>query len=284
VFPRDGTGLLASGARRETAPEAEEVAAMTIDELRAGVPAALAQGPIEITVVGDVDVDAAIAAVASTFGALPARGDAATPAPASAQRSFPAPTDAPVRLTHTGPADQAMGFVAWPTTDQVGDRTTARQLSILSEVLQLRLNEEIREKQGLAYSPNAASSTSDVYPGYGYMAVSAQTPPDALPKLFETVDAIAADLRDTPVSEDELNRARRPAVERIRRNMADNAYWLQQLSEAQSEPASLDQTRSQITTLEAVSAADLQRLAREYLTPATAWRLEIVSDKGPAAQ
>ncbi|UQV18083.1 hypothetical protein MU852_15185 [Brevundimonas albigilva] len=97
------------------------------------------------------------------------------------------------------------------------------------------------------------------------------------------MDAIAADLRDTPVSEDELNRARLPAVERIRRSMADNAYWLQQLSEAQSEPASLDQTRNQIAVLEAVTAADLQRLARQYLTPAAAWRLEVVSDKAGAA-
>ena len=284
VFQRDGTGLLASGDRREAAPSVEEISAMTIEELRAGVPAALAQGPIEITVVGDVEIEAVIAAVASTFGALPPRGDAPDPAPASAQRRFPAPTETPVRLTHTGPADQAMGFIAWPTTDQIGDRTTARQLSILAEVLQLRLNEEIREKLGLAYSPNAASSASDVYPGYGYLAASAQTPPDALPVLFETIAAIAADLRDNPVSEDELNRARRPAVERTRRSMADNAYWLQQLSEAQSEPASLDQTRSQIATLEAVTAADLQRLAREYLRAETAWRLEIVSDKAPSAQ
>lgn len=283
VFQRDGSGLLASGDRRETLPTAEEVAAMSIDELRAGVPAALAHGPIEITVVGDVDVDAAIAAVASTFGALPARGPAPTPAPASAQRRFPAPDAAPARLTHDGPADQALGFVAWPTTDQIGDRTAARQLSILSDVLQLRLNDEIREKQGLAYSPNAGSNSSDIYPGYGYVSVTAQTPPEALPKLFETVDAIAADLRDTPVSEDELNRARLPAVERIRRSMADNAYWLQQLSEAQSEPASLDQTRNQIAVLEAVTAADLQRLARQYLTPAAAWRLEVVSDKAGAA-
>lgn len=282
VFQRDGSGLLASGDRRETFPTAEEIAAMSIDELRSGVPAALAHGPIEITVVGDVDVDAAIAAVASTFGALPARGPAPTPAPASAQRRFPAPDAAPARLMHEGPADQALGFVAWPTTDQIGDRTTARQLSILSDVLQLRLNDEIREKQGLAYSPNAGSNSSDIYPDYGYVSVTAQTPPEALPKLFETVDAIAADLRDNPVSEDELNRARLPAVERIRRSMADNAYWLQQLSEAQSEPASLDQTRSQIAVLESVSPADLQRLARQYLTPAAAWRLEVVSDKAAA--
>ena len=90
---------------------------------------------------------------------------------------------------------------------------------------------------------------------------------------------IAADLRDNPVSEDELNRARRPAVERLRRSMADNGYWLTQLSEAQSDPASLDQTRNNIAVLEAVTAADLQSLARQYLKPDAAWRAEVVSDK-----
>ena len=93
------------------------------------------------------------------------------------------------------------------------------------------------------------------------------------------MDVIAADLRDNPVSEDELNRARRPAVERLRRSMADNGYWLTQLSEAQSDPASLDQTRNNIAVLEAVTAADLQRLAQQYLKPETAWRAEVVSDK-----
>jgi zinc protease len=229
--------------------------------------------------VGDLTVEDAIAAVAPTFGALPARGAAPTPPAGSAERRFPAPTATPVRLTHTGQAEQALGVVAWPTTDQIGDRTTSRQLSLLSAVLQLRLNEDIREKQGLAYSPNAGSSTSDVFPGYGYMVVAAETAPESLPKLFTAVDAIAADLRDNPIGEDELNRARRPALERLRRSMADNGYWLTQLSEAQSDPASLDQTRNNIAVLEAVTAADLQRLAQHYLKPDTAWRAEVVSDK-----
>jgi zinc protease len=197
-------------------------------------------------------------------------------------RKFPAPTATPVQLYHTGPAEQALGFVAWPTTDQVEDRKTARQLSILSDVLQLRLNDEIREKQGLAYSPSAGSTASDTYPGYGFISVTAETPPAALPKLFETVDAIGADLRDNPISEDELNRARRPAVERIRRSMADNGYWLTQLSQAQSDPATLDQTRNQIATLEAVTAADLQALARQYLKSDSAWRATVTAQ--PAAQ
>lgn len=282
VFQRDASGLLASGDARETTPTAEQIAAIQIDDIRSGVRSALAQGPVEITVVGDVDVEAVIAAVGSTFGALPSRGEAPTPPAGSKVRKFPAPTATPVQLHHTGPAEQALGFVAWPTTDQVEDRKTARQLSILSDVLQLRLNDEIREKQGLAYSPSAGSTASDTYPGYGFISVTAETPPTALPKLFETVDAIAADLRDNPISEDELNRARRPAVERIRRSMADNGYWLTQLSQAQSDPATLDQTRNQIATLEAVTAADLQALARQYLKSDSAWRATVTAQ--PAAQ
>ena len=282
VFQRDASGLLASGDARETTPTAEQIAAIQIDDIRSGVRSALAQGPVEITVVGDVDIDAVIAAVSSTFGALPSRGEAPTPPAGSTVRKFPAPTATPVHLYHTVPAEQALGFVAWPTTDQVEDRKTARQLSILSDVLQLRLNDEIREKQGLAYSPSAGSTASDTYPGYGFISVTAETPPAALPKLFETVDAIAADLRDNPISEDELNRARRPAVERIRRSMADNGYWLTQLSQAQSDPATLDQTRNQIATLEAVTAADLQALARQYLKSDSAWRATVTAQ--PAAQ
>ena len=187
-----------------------------------------------------------------------------------------------MRLTHTGPAEQALGVIAWPTTDQIADRAPARQLSILADVLQLRLNEEIREKQGLAYSPSASASSSDVFPGYGSISVAAEVPPAALPTLYQAVDAIAADLRDNPVSDDELNRARRPAVERLRRSMADNTYWLGQLSNAQTKPETLDQTRNHLATLEAVTAADLQRLAQQYLKPEAAWRAEVVSDKAPA--
>ena len=279
VFQRDASGLLAGGDKRAATPTVDEVAAMTIEQLREGVRQGLASGPIEITVVGDVEVDAVIAAVAATFGALPDRGARPAPPAGSDQRRFPAPTASPVRLTHSGPANQAMGFVAWPTTDSIDDRTQARQLSILADVLQLRLNEDIREKQGLAYSPGAGSTVSDVFPDYGYLSAAAETSPDKLPTLFAAIDAIAADLRDRPIEEDELNRARRPAVEALRRGMADNGYWLTQLAEAQSDPASLDQTRRHIANLEAVTVADIQRLARTWLKPDTAWRAEVVSSQ-----
>ena len=282
AFGIQAAGLLASGDKRETVPAASDIAAFTLDELKQGVTEGLASGPIDIIMVGDVAVDDAVAAVATTFAALPARAAAAQPLPGSDQRRFPAPTAQPVRLTHTGPAEQALGYIAWPTTDAVDDRTEARKVNILAEVFKLRVLEEIREKQALAYSPRVGSSASDVFKGYGSIFVMAETAADKIPAFYAAVDAITASLRDTPVTEDELNRARLPVIETLRRSQAGNEYWLGQLEDLAAKPASLEQIQTHISDLESFTAADIQAAARQYLTANTAWKAEVVSDKAPA--
>ncbi len=277
AFQLDGSGLLASGDKRESLPTAEEVAAWTIEDLRADVTSGLASGPIDVIVVGDTTVDAAIASVASTFGALPARGPDAQPAAGATVLRFPAPTTDPVRLTHTGPAEQGLAYIAWPTTDAVGDRTDARQASILAEVLKLRVLEEIRERQALAYSPGVRASASDVYEDYGSISISAETAADKLGAFYAAVDGIAASLRDAPPSEDELNRARLPVIESLRRSQASNEYWLTQLADVAERPADVEQTLTHISDLEAITPADIQTLAQKYLRSETAWRATVTS-------
>ena len=277
AFGIQAAGLLASGDKRETVPAASDIAAFTLDELKQGVTQGMASGPIDIVMVGDVTVEDAVKAVASTFAALPTRAPAAQPLPGSDQRHFPAPTAQPVRLTHTGPAEQALAYVAWPTTDAVDDRTEARKVSILAEVFKLRVLDEIREKQALAYSPRVSSSASDVFKGYGSISVMAETAADKIPAFYAAVDAIIASLRDTPVTEDELNRARLPTIESLRRSQAGNEYWLGQLEDLAAKPASVEQIQTHITDLESFTPADIQAAARQYLKPGTAWKAEVVS-------
>ncbi len=286
AFQLQASGLLASGDKRQSFPSAEEVAAWTIEDLRAGVTRGLASGPIDVIVVGDVTVDDAIAAVAPTLGALPSRGPDAAPAPGATELRFPAGVAEPVRLTHTGPAEQALGYIAWPTTDAVGDRTEARRASILAEVLKLRVLEEIREKQALAYSPNVGASASDTFEGYGSISITAQTAPETLPAFYAAVEAIVAGLKDAPIDEDELNRARLPVIESLRRSQAGNEYWLGQLADVAARPDEVQQTLTHISDLEAITPADIQQLARQYLRPDTAWRATVTSSQpaeSPAA-
>ena len=45
---------------------------------------------------------------------------------------------------------------------------------ILIAVIQLRLNEEVREKLGIAYSPGSAANSSSVFPDYGFQIMLAE--------------------------------------------------------------------------------------------------------------
>ncbi|MEJ1972752.1 MAG: hypothetical protein WDM96_09920 [Lacunisphaera sp.] len=108
--------LLANGDPRFGLPADKAVLlARTLAEAKAWIAPQLAHGALEIYLVGDLDVDAAIAAVAQTIGALPPRE--ARPALADLKKvSFPAQ---PFTKSYTIDSEIPKGNVVvyWPTTD-----------------------------------------------------------------------------------------------------------------------------------------------------------------------
>ncbi len=277
VFSREGQALLRSGDIRWRFPTTEDFRAAKLETLRAAL-SGMNRGPIEVIVVGDISVDTAVEEVAATFGALP---PAVTPPPEAAAVRFPAATPEPVRLTHKGRADQAMAMVAWPGVDFAGHPQEARKLRMLQLVLELRLIDELRERQGVTYSPDSDLEASWAFPGYGYVSASVQAPPDKLEAFFQAVAAIAKDLRDHPITADEMERARKPRVEAITKAQSTNEYWMAQLEGAQTDPRRLDAIRATISGLERVTAADVQAAAQQYMRDDKAWRMVIVPEGAP---
>jgi zinc protease len=275
VLNRDLGQLLHSGDRRWGLPTPAEIAAETPADLKALVAPALASGSIEVVVVGDTTVDKAIEAVASTFGALPAR-PAPSPPPQTSTVRFPAPTPTPVVRTHGGRADQAIGFVAWPTSDFLSDTQRARTLRLLGDLMRERLLDKIRKDEGLTYSPSASSAPSDAFPGYGYISARVEIPPGKLDGFFRDVAAIAADLKATDITPDELARIRTPAVDDLEKRRQSNEYWLNALAGAQADPRRLAAIRTSEAQLGRVTAEDLRRAAQTWLDDAKAWKLEVV--------
>lgn len=274
VMARDLDGLLHPGDQRWAFPSREQIAGAKLDDFKALVDPALTDGPIEVVVVGDTTVEKAIQAVARTFGALPARAE--TPlAEAQRQVDFPAGVEKPVVITHKGREDQSIGFVAWRTSDFFADPQRARDTSVMGEVLKLRLLEELRESQGATYSPSVAYSHSLVWSGWGYVSASVEVPPAKLPAFFEDVKKIAAELRTTEVSADELARAKKPRVDQIEKARETNGYWLSQLSGAQADPRRLDAVRAMVPGTERVTAADVRRAAELVLKDDSMWMLEV---------
>jgi zinc protease len=279
VFGREAGVLLRSGDRRWATPSREEMAASSIEDARRLLAPALAGGPLEVIIVGDVTVDEAISRTAATFGALPARQASSVPA-AARQVRFPAP--GLERRTHKGRADQGLAFIAWPTSDFYADPRGSRALNVLAQVLNLRLIDEIREKQGTTYSPSAGHSPSDVFQGYGYLAANIQAPPEKLEGFFGDATKIAQDLRDRPVTADELQRARQPLIENLQRQRAGNEWWLSQLAGAQERPERVQSIRESLEQYQSLTPADLQAAARRYLADGKTWRMMVLPEAKPA--
>lgn len=284
IFNRDLGGLMHGGDQRWTFPSREQIASSSLSELRSVVDNPLTKGEIEIVIVGDTTVDKAVAAVADTFGALPARpGD--PPLPGAEKAPFPAPSAQPVLRTHKGRADQAALFMAWRTDDLFSNLQRSRDVSILGQVVQLRLIDELREKQGATYSPNASSTASVTFKNWGYLGVSMEVPPEKLDDVVASIRKIAADLRDKPISDDELERAKKPRIDQIEKARVTNEYWLSALSGAQNDPRLLDATRSVLAGLARVTPADVQKAAKTYLGDDQSWLLLVKPEAGaPAAK
>jgi len=274
VVGRDLAGLMHPNDGRWTFPSRQDIAAGSIDQLKAAVGQPLSTGQIEVVVVGDTTVEKAVAAVAETFGALPVRTGA--PAPVEAKQiGFPAPSRTPVIRTHKGRADQGLLFMAWKTDDLFSDLQRSRNIQVLAQVMQLRLIDELREKQGATYSPSVSATANATFPGWGYLGLSVEVPPEKLDQVVASVRKIAADLRDKPVSADELERAKLPRIDQLEKARETNEYWLGALSGAQTDPRLLDATRSVIAGLQRVSAADVQKAARAFLSDDKSWTFEV---------
>ena len=274
VLRRDLAGLLRNGDRRWTFPSRQEIAQAKLDDLKAAIAPGLATGPIEVVIVGDTTVEKAIDATAATFGALPPRPLATGPV-TGAGVTFPAPVATPVIRTHGGRADQAIAYMAWPADDFFADTRRARATQVMSDILKLRLLDELREKQGATYSPSVGYVASQTWTGYGYLAASMEAPPALMDGFFRDVAKIAADLRDTPVTADELARAKTPRLDALEKAKATNEYWLGQLTGAQTDPRRLAATRSVTAQVESVTAADVQAAAQRYLRDDKAWKLVV---------
>ena len=154
--------------------------------------------------------------------------------------------------------------LSWPTTDG-RDLRSALTRDLLAAVIQIRVLEKLREELGATYSPESVSNASPAPDGFGHMLVATQAAPDKAELVIATIREIAAELRATAGE-------RRPAAARaaadpraLPRAAAPERHLATAVALAQSRPDRLDRRRRRAEVLEAVTAADLQAAAREYL-------------------
>jgi zinc protease len=248
-------------ARYNSVPTPEDLKQTSVAAIKSIVSQDM-NGPIDITVVGDVELAKVIESVANTFGSLPKLTAHAT---VISPISMPARQSQPIVVRHQGREDQAEYTENWILPDHFTKPEISTVASVAQAVLEQRLVDTIREKMGMTYSPSASSVSSMRIHGLGYFYAGIETPEANFEKFHALLGEQLDQLAKTAVSQDELDRAKQPIIEGIIKSKENNAYWLGRLILLPKVPMMRDQMLHQQELTQAVSSLDVQAFFADYL-------------------
>lgn len=253
---------------RYSVPDQTKLSNYTIDQVKAWFDPQLAEGAMELSIVGDFDQKTLLADLLSTLGTLPERKlEPSKETPQTRDISLP---DAPAKKTFTydSKIPQAVATAIWKTPGIRNNIPEFRRFNVLSEIYGDRLREEVREKLGASYSPNAGASGSDSLNNFGYLIAQAVCKPDDVPRLLDTMEKMAAELAEKGASQDELDRAIAPTLSSLEKSLRDNGYWLSTvLSGSQTNPERLEYARNRDEDYRSIDLKTVNELAATYYLP-----------------
>ena len=277
VLTRDLDWLLRDRDPRFATPTPDEVRAATPAKFREVWSRLLAQGPIEVSVFGDIDPAATVEALGRTFGALPPRGELPE-AIARRQVDVPASSDEPVVLRHGGDADQAAALIAWPTGGGADGIRMSRKLDLLAQLFANRLIDGLRERSGTAYSPMAVSNWPRDVDSGGNLLALVQLSSNDVDAFFDEAEVIANDLATTGPSSDELARVLEPMRQFITRAQTGHTFWLNQLEGSTIEPVRAAVLPSLGYDYMSTTPEEVRQLASRYLLGNQGFRVVVLPE------
>jgi zinc protease len=262
---REMEAWLHGGDPRYTTAPVEKLSSYTIKDARDWLTPELEKGYLELSIVGDFDPAVILPNLLATFGALPGRAATAPLLTDVRKVKFP---NAPASktLTYESKIPQAVALNLWKTAGLRGNMREFRRLNILAEILGDRLREEIREKLGTSYSPNAGADGSDALDNFAYVVSQSIGKPEDLQTLLNTMREQADRLATKGATADELDRALKPTIGILEKSHRDNKYWLTTvLSQCQADPKRLELARSRDADYKSITLKEINTLAQKYL-------------------
>jgi zinc protease len=245
-------------------PPIEQLSSVDMQQVQELMEPLLKDAPLEVSVVGDVDVDQVVKYAAQTFGAMPQRRERIDTSEL-VKGVFIRP-GVTVESSIDTADEKASLMMYFPTCDGFDD-ARRRNIMFLGKVVDDRLRLEVRERLGAAYSPGAGGQASSVFEGLGGIVIQAAGDPAETKVLIDACLGVAQDLAENGISQDEVNRLSEPLLNQVRDAMRTNSFWLNSINDAQSNPEGLHSLRTIEEFYANISVDDLTALAAEYLQP-----------------
>jgi zinc protease len=278
---RELGGVIRPNDQRWRPIEKAEMQAVTVERFRDFFMPYLAQGPVNVIIVGDIELAQAIDAVRRTVGALPRR-PAPVVAPGAGILNPPGPDPQPRRFTHQGDPDQAYAVIGWSTIGGEDNIRPRRALALAANMFEARLFDRLREQEGATYAPNAVHLAADNFARWGIFYAAAEVRPASVDTFFRIAREIVTDLATRPAQADEFERALNPVISGIERRIATNSYWLGALEDWDRNPRAIETVRTYLADYRALTPEDVRRAVATYVTDQGDWSMLVLPARATA--
>lgn len=148
------------------------------------------------------------------------------------------------------------------------DALESLKLSVLEEILDIKLTESLREKMSGVYSVSVGSEFNDIpYPNH-YLKISIPSAPESVAVLVEAAKNEVAALRKLGPSAADLAKVKETFLTKLAMAQKENSYWLTQISAFDYYGRKLKQIPTfSKALLDKITVENLQQAAARYLDP-----------------
>ena len=265
--------LIGGGDPRLKFPTAEQIQKIRAEEAQKWLESLIANAPIEVAIVGDMDRDRMLKLALKYLGALSKRPR--TDPELAKLRQIQVkegPLEAKIEVSTITPR----GFVltGWRGTNlhEVKDR---RLLDLAAGILSSRMQSEIREKRGLTYSIECSSTPATSYPETGFFGTDFSADPRKVDEAAKVARQMMLDFVQNGPTEAEMQTVRNQVKNIIETQQKEPGYWVRVLSELDYRGIKLSDVKNLVPAITSYSREDLLGGLKKYVQPSR--QIEVIA-------
>lgn len=271
--------LLGGGDPRVLPMTKEKVEKQSLASAQAWFDRLRQNAPIEVAVVGDVQLDQATKLATQYLASLPKRERQAKHLDKLRKLArSTGPLQRDVAIDTMNPQAMAITGCFGLEGRNYADR---RAMELAEHVLTSRLVKRIREDLSLVYSIRANSSPSWVYADSGQFGAGAPCDPANVQKVIEEVRKIYADFVANGATPEEIENARKQVANNLDTDMREPGYWLDVLETLDLHSRDLQEEKNEKEAYAKISGEQIVGAFKKYYDPTRQFAVTVVPKASP---
>ena len=259
----------------------EQVENLSVEKVQKYFDTKIKPAGMEVSIVGDVKLDQAEKLAAKYLGSLDKRQDSPKKGDQARQlKHHKGPQIETVEVDTVTPTTFILAGYRLPDWINTKEK---RGLSIASQILDSRLHETIREKEGLTYSASGFSRVSNMYKGKSFVASYFTAKVDNIDRATKVTKELLEKLAKEGPTDEEITTVLKQFSNIIKTSQQKTSYWSGILGELNYHGYKLDEVVSAPEGYAAFTKEEIAAIIKKYFTEEHYFQL-VVRPKGNVSE